>query len=67
MFKLPEGAPWWAVLAVIALVTIVAGVTRLARHVWPQNSRDRKELWQEWQRARAQRRSEIRTRDRTER
>ncbi|WP_159030558.1 hypothetical protein [Streptomyces sp. CB01201] len=50
MFRLPEGAPWWAVLAVVVLVTIVAGVTRLVRHVWPQNSRDRKELLQHWRR-----------------
>ncbi|MFI0151856.1 hypothetical protein [Streptomyces lydicus] len=45
-----ETAPWGAVLAVAVLITIFSGLTALARALWPQNSKDRKELWQEWRR-----------------
>ncbi|CAN3980734.1 hypothetical protein KPATCC21470_3386 [Kitasatospora purpeofusca] len=58
MFNLPETAPWGAVLVVAVLVVIFTGLALLARSLWPQNSRDRKELWQEWQRGRANRRGD---------
>ncbi|MET9417524.1 hypothetical protein ABZY03_25725 [Streptomyces klenkii] len=62
MFNLPENAPWGAVLFVVVLVIIVAGITALARTLWPQNSRDRKELLLERQRERARRRRQVNSR-----
>ncbi|MFG2716233.1 hypothetical protein ACGFX2_37735 [Streptomyces goshikiensis] len=52
MFSLPDTAPWWAALIVVALGIIVLGVRSFVRAVWPQTSIHRKELLQEWQRQR---------------
>ncbi|WP_367135080.1 MULTISPECIES: hypothetical protein [Streptomyces] len=59
MFKLPETMPWGVALVVVVLVILVTGLTALARALWPQNSRDRKELLLERQRERARRRRQI--------
>ncbi|MDX2525239.1 hypothetical protein [Streptomyces europaeiscabiei] len=56
MFQLPDGAPWGAALFVAALGLVLCGWIAFVRAVWPQNSRDRKELLQERQRERARRR-----------
>ncbi|MFE7498197.1 hypothetical protein ACFU6O_03740 [Streptomyces albidoflavus] len=59
MFNLPDNAPWWALVAVAVLTVILCCGVRVVRHVWPQNSRDRRALLEEWQRGRRQRRREI--------
>lgn len=66
MFQLPETAPWWAVLVVVVFVGLLFGMVRFMRAVWPQNSRDRKELLQGWQEERARKRNEITTKDKNE-
>ncbi|MFI8930917.1 hypothetical protein ACIG3E_25025 [Streptomyces sp. NPDC053474] len=57
MFSLPDTAPWWAVLAVVALGIVTFGVRSFVRAVRPQTSAHRKELLQEWQRQREQERA----------
>lgn len=63
MFKLPENAPWWAVLAV---VVIVCGLM-FWRSTWPQHSRDRRALLEGRQRDRAERRRERNQRNQQDR
>lgn len=54
MFRLPDSAPWWAVMAVV----IIFGGVMFWRSTWPQNSRDRRALLEARQRDRAERRRE---------
>ena len=56
VFQLPDGAPWGAVLVFSALGLLLYACMALVRGIWPQDSNDRKELLQEWQRERARRR-----------
>lgn len=67
MFNQPENAPWWALAALAVLGLIVFGVNTFVRHVWPQNSRDRRVLLERWHRDRAERRQEIDERSRPDR
>ena len=44
MINLPDSAPWGAVLVLSIILALLGGLIALARAVWPQESRDRKEL-----------------------
>lgn len=56
MFQLPDGAPWAAVPAFSVLGLLLFACMAIVRGIWPQDSKDRKELLQEWQRECARRR-----------